>query len=119
MSDLSCTVWTEVKEDHRIIVLDRCNWLSVFYYCKWLYELICLAVIVRSLDSCSCTFCRLSFALRHHVICFFYTIPSLITVHGIETSHNSRYLAYAKLCHLGFQFFYKAFTRFWWSVTAI
>ena len=22
-------------------------------------------------------------------------------------------------CHLGFQFLYKAFTRFWWSVTAI
>ena len=106
--NLPCTVRTEVVENHGILILDGGRRLAVLHHHKGDDELICLAAVIRSLDACSSAFSLISFALCQSVVSQLHAVPSLITVHGIVTSHDRRYLAYADLLHLCFQLLHKA-----------
>ena len=87
--DFSCTVRTEVIEDHCIMVADLTNCLSVFSYHDSRYDkFICFAVFIGFLDTAHSILCCFASAKYHGVISFLYPFPSFISVHDIETSHD-------------------------------
>ena len=112
---LTGTIRAEVHEDDGVAVLHAATLAGD----TGQHELIGLVCSVGSLDGLGSVGSVLTLAVDKGSVGLLLAIPVVITVHGVETSHDSCYLAYAKLCHLGFQFLYKAFTRFWRSVTAI
>ena len=98
--DLSCSVRAEVKEDHGIFILDGSHRLSVFYDHSRNYKLICLSFFIRRLYSAYRALCLNAFALCKSFVCQFHTVPAVISVHGIVTSHYGSHLSYADLFHL-------------------
>ena len=83
--DLSCTVWTEVKEDDRIICRD-----SAFFRIadhawndKFVGDFVCIGIRHR-LDG---IFTEDAFAANQHIVCFFDTFPAVVAVHCIITAH--------------------------------
>ena len=108
--DLTCTVWTEVKEYYRIFVLDLCNRLSVFLNNCRKDEFICLIIIIGILNCC-CSVCTFdTFTFCQGFVCKFYTIPAIISVHCIVTSGNNTDLSNTDFFHLGFQLFNEFFS---------
>ena len=108
--DLTGTVRTEVKEYYRILVLNSCNWFAVFLNDCRKNKFICLVIIIRSLDCCSCICALDSLTCCQCFVCQFYTIPAVISVHCIITSGNNTNLTNTNFFHLGFQLFDKFFT---------
>ena len=108
--DLTCTVWTEVKEYYRIFVLDLCNRLSVFLNNCRKDEFICLIIIIGSLNCCCCVCTFDTFTFCQSFVCKFYTIPAIISVHCIVTSGNNTDLSNTDFFHLGFQLFNEFFS---------
>ena len=51
-----------------------------------------------------------AFSCCKSIVCKFYTIPAVITIHRIVTSGNSSNLTYTDLLHLCFKSLYKLFT---------
>ena len=102
---LSCSVRSEIEEYYRIIVLySLCT-----FHCKRYYELIVLVVIIRLLYTL-CRTCLLIAALGHYIVSRFHSVPTVVSVHCIETSHHRCNLTYAYLCHLIFKLGYKLLT---------
>ena len=117
--DLSCTIRTEVKENNRIIIFNRCNRFPVFNNNGRQNKFICCIFVVRSLDSFRSAYCLLAFTADKCTVCFLDTIPAVITIHSIVTSHNRCNFTYTDFFHLSFQFFYIFFTGCRWCVTSI
>ena len=107
---LTCTVRAEVKEDHCVFIFDRSYWFSILGNCCWDKKFICNIFCIRSIHCCYSTFCCLAFSLCKNVVCFLYTIPSVITIHCIITSGDRCDLSNTDLCHLSFQSFDKSFS---------
>ena len=107
--DLSCTVRTEIEEDYRIFVFDCCNRCSAFLNNSRNYELIVLSVVVRILYCTDAACCFCTFAFYHSIVSQLYTIPAVVTIHCIVTSHNSCNLSDADLFHFINELFYIAF----------
>ena len=98
--NLPCTVWTEIKEDNGIIVLNCGHRRAVLHNDRREYELIRGILVVGSLNSLWSAYRRLAFPEYHSPVCLFHTVPTVITVHGIVTSHDGRNFAHANLVHL-------------------
>ena len=98
--DLSCSVRAEIEENHRILVFDRCNRSPISYNNSRHDKLICLSCIVRFLHCANSTFRLLSFSFYHCIVCKFYTIPSVIAVHCIITSHYRSHFSNTNFFHL-------------------
>ena len=86
--DLSCTVWAEVEEDHRISIFYSCHRCTVFYDHHWFYELICLICIVRSLNPCCRRFCLYAFSFYQCIVSSLHTIPAVISVHSRASTYS-------------------------------
>ena len=108
--NLPCTVRAEVEENHGILILNRSHRLAVLHNHKGNHKLIRLPVVIGSLDAAGSAGRRVALTLCQRVVSQLHAVPSLITVHGIVTSHDRRYLAYAELLHLCFQLLHKAFS---------
>ena len=117
--NLSCTIRTEIKEDHRIVIFDRSYRNSIFLYNSRKYKFIRYILIIRSLNAFCSTCSLLTFTKYECTVCFFYSIPSVVTVHYIITSHNRCHFTNADFCHPSFKFSYVFFTRCRWCVTTI
>ena len=100
--DFSCSIRAEIKEDHRISVFYSCNRCTVFCHYKWYYEFVSYFFVVRSLDSFCCWCCCVTFAACKCCVCFFYTVPTVVTVHCIVTSGNTCNFTYTDFFHLCF-----------------
>ena len=108
--DLSCTVRTEVKENHRIAVLDCCGRCAIFQNNRRHNELICLILIIGLLNGLHRILCRKSFSFNQCIIGFLYTVPSVIAVHRIVTSHHRSDFTDTDLSHFIHQFLYVVFS---------
>ena len=117
--NLAGTVRTEVKEYNRIMVLNGCNRLSVFFDHSRKHEFICFFVVIGCLYSL-CRVCSLyAFALGKSLVSKLYTIPAVVSVHCVITSGNNADLTYADLIHLGLQLFNISFTGSRRCITAV
>ena len=98
---LSCAVRTEVEEDHGIIVLNGSDGISIFScHDSRNNELICLSVIVGRLNQFRRGCSLIALACCQCLIRKLHTVPAVITVHRIVTSHNRCHLADTELFHL-------------------
>ena len=84
--DLSRAIRSEIEEDHRIPVFYcRCR-SAVFHHYKRFHKLVSFLVVIRCLNSFKRR-CRFnSFAFHQGIICFFHTIPTVVTIHRIITT---------------------------------
>ena len=97
--DFTCTIRTEVEEDNGIFILNQTDRFSFFYDYRRFYELICFVCCIRIFDCAYCTFCLNAFAFCHGFVSSLYTIPAIIAVHCIVTTHNRCYLSYTDFFH--------------------
>ena len=98
---LSCTVRAEVEEDHGIVVPDGSDGISILAcHNSRNDELICLSVIVGCLDQFRRGCSLITLARCQCLIRKLHTVPAVITVHRIVTSHNRCHLADTELFHL-------------------
>ncbi len=107
--NFSCTVRTEVKEDNGILVFYCSDWCSVFHNDSRQNKFICLIIVIRSLDSFHSRFSLYAFALCHGIESQFHTIPAVIAVHCIVTSHNGGNLSYTQFFHFRTKLFHITF----------
>ena len=117
--DLTRTVWTEVKEDNRIVCLYSCNRLSICLDNSRKNKLICLIICIRI---CNCLYwiCSLyALAIYHSCISFLYTIPVVITIHCIVTTGNTCDLTDSDLLHLVNECCNIILTRCWRCISTI
>ena len=98
--NLSCAVWTEIIENNRIIFFYRSYRRTIFYDHSGKNELIGLLFIIRLLYGTKPAFCGLTFSKNQRLVCLLNTIPPIITVHHIITSHHSGYLSHTDFFHL-------------------
>ena len=101
--ELTCTIRTEIKENNCVLIFDRSNRFPILCDGCWNEELICHIFCVGSIHCCNCTLCLFALSSCENIVCFFYTIPSVITIHSIVTSGDRSNLTNTKLCHLCFQ----------------
>ena len=95
---LSCAVRAEVEEDHGIVVPDR---ISIFpCHDSRNNELIRLSIIVGRLDQFRRGCSLIALTRCQCLIRKLHTVPAVITVHRIVTSHNGCHLADTELFHL-------------------
>ena len=97
--DLSCTVRTEVEEDDRIAVLNGCNRLSVFHYYSRNYKLICYFFRI---GLCNCFYtgsCLITLTVCNGTVSLLNTIPAVVAVHCVVTSHHRCDLTNTDLLH--------------------
>ena len=98
---LSCAVRTEVEEDHGIIVLNGSDRISIFScHDSRNNELICLSVIVGRLNQFRRGCSLIALACCQCLIRKLHTVPAVVTVHRVVTSHNGCHLADTELFHL-------------------
>ena len=98
---LSCAVRTEVEEDHGIIVLNGSDGISIFScHDSRNNELICLSVIVGRLNQFRRGCSLIALARCQCLIRKLHTVPAVVTVHRIVTSHNRCHLADTEFFHL-------------------
>ena len=117
--DLTCTVRTEVEEYYGVFVLNLGNRLSVLLNNCRKYEFVCLVVVVRSLNCCSCVCTLDTLALCQCFVCKFYTIPAVISVHCVVTSGNNTDLSNTDFFHLSFKLLYEFLTGCRRCVTSV
>ena len=107
--DLSGSVRTEVKEDHGIFILNGSYRFSIFYdHCRN-DKFICLSFFIRSFYSAYRALCLNAFTFCQSFIRQLHTVPAVIPVHSIVTSHYRSNLSYAQFFHLVIQFLDIAF----------
>jgi len=95
---LSRPVTSEIKKYHRVTVFDQCFWLlTITDYTNRLDKFIRHICIITFLH---CFISRIrspAFTAGHTVIRSFDPVPSLVAVHRVEPSHNTRYFTDAYL----------------------
>ncbi len=104
--DLSCAVRTEIVKDDGVIVLDRSHRSAVLHHNRGKHKFIRRVRIIGSLDSCRSGLRSLADPLYQRVVGFFHTLPAVIPVHRVITSHHACDLTHTNLFHLFFQLFY-------------
>ena len=113
--DLSCTVRTEVKEDHGVVSRDA----AVFIHNNRNNELIGNAVGV---GICHC-FYRVGFfhadAVNHGIIGFADTFPTIIAVHCVVATADGCDFAHAQSVQFSLQLFHIILTGGWRNVAAV
>ena len=109
---LNRAVRTEVEENDRIIVLQRSYWLAVFNDDSRQYELIRFTVCIACFYDILCRLKLLAFAVCDGVVCQFHTFPTVVTVHCVVATGNSRNFAQSDLFHR----FFHCFDVAWCSV---
>ena len=117
--DLTRPVRTEIKEDDRIFVPDDPYRLAVFYNGCRLYKFVSLLCRIGVLDSAYRALCLLALSLSHNIVGSLHTIPAVVTVHSIVTSHNGCHLANTQLFHLVIELFDIFFSCCGRSVTSV
>ena len=100
--ELSCSVRAEVEEYYRIIFFDCCNWcISIAYY-SWLYKFIKNFFLVWCLYCLYCRWSLVSNSINHCIISLLNSLPSLISIHCIESSRYTCNFAYSFFFHFFF-----------------
>ena len=114
-SQFLCTVVTIVEEDNYITFLD-----STIEVCinDRFDKFISYTFVVRFLHSLNHISSFLSSTVYQQVVSFFYTFPTFVTVHCIETTNNRSNLT-SRLCTMSCQFFDKSFTTLRVCITTI
>ncbi|GFI35692.1 hypothetical protein IMSAGC014_02213 [Bacteroidaceae bacterium] len=108
--NLSCPIRSEIKEDHRISVLDSCNRHAVFDYHRRFYKLICLLPVIGILNPLRTACCRKSFSLGKGIIGKMDSVIIVISIHCIITTCHRCNLTYADFLHLFLKFLCIAFS---------
>ena len=98
------------EENDRILVLNSSIWFAILFQICRNNELICLLIVIRLLNCLYNIVCSHAFALYQRFISQFYTIPAVISVHSIVTSHDRNHFTDTDLFHLGFQLLYITFS---------
>ena len=83
---LFCAVVAEVEENDNVALLDSAVNLRIV---NWLDELVGNAIGITLFHCLNHVVSLLSLALNEQVISFLYTLPTLVAVHCIETSHDA------------------------------
>ena len=125
---LSCAVVSEVYEDNCISLLYCGNLRSLLKRCAvasavlnnrdWFNKLVCHAIVVRVLNRLRRVKALLSDSLYKKVVGYLYALPSLVSVHCIESSNYRGYLAGA-LGHLCLKLLYEALSALGVCIPAI
>ena len=97
LSELLGAVVAEVDEDNHVALLDGSVNLGIV---DRLDELVGNAFLVAFLHSLHHALGLLSLALYEQVVSLFHTVPTLVAVHGIETSHDGSDVSIVLLTHL-------------------
>ena len=113
--DFTRSVRTEVEENNSIVRVKTC--VSRIYH--WLEEFVCYAFFIALFDGCNKVFCLVAFHLCDSIISKLKTFPALVSVHSIESAHNSSDGAAALFCHIILKFAYKALCGSWGNVTSV
>ena len=117
--NLSCTVWTEVKEDNGIVILYGCSWSTIFHDYSRNYKLVRYVFCIRCINCCNSAVCCLANTFCNCFICFFYTIPTIVTIHCIVTSVDGCDFTNTDFFHFCFQLFDKSFSGSRCCITAV
>ena len=81
--NLPRTVWAEVEENNRILVLDGGQWLPILHHDGRNHKFICHILCIRS-RHCLNRVCRLvAFPFGQRLISALYPLPAVVTVHGV------------------------------------
>ena len=113
--DFTCSVRTEVEEDNGVVRCKTC--VSWIYH--WLEEFVCYAFFIALFDRCDKVVCLFAFHLCDSVISKLKTLPALVSVHSIESAHDSSNCAASLLLHIVLQVTDKALCRCWGNVTSV
>ena len=118
-SDFTCTVIAEVHEDDSIAFLYLCERCTCSICNNYRFdELVGDICIIRRLDTFSSGGESGTFAFSEKVISLFYTCPSLVTVHCIETAADCGNLSGA-LCHVFLEVSHEALAAVRVCITAV
>ena len=80
------TVWTEVKEDDRVIFFYNRQWLSILCDNGRENKLIGYFLCIGVFHSLYSVFSLYTLALCQRIICLLHTIPVVITIHCVITT---------------------------------
>ena len=98
--DLTSAVRSEVEEDNGITVIDCSRWLAISHNDSRYNKFIVNFLLIGCLNRIIWAFCLYAFTKSDGTISFFYTVPSVVTVHGIVTAHNRSNLSNTQFLHL-------------------
>ena len=113
---LSCTVRTEVEEYDAVVFLNG----AVLIQNSRQHEFVCYVVCIAVLDCLyRISVCLYALAQNDCIVCLFYTIPCVVTIHCIVTSGNGCNLAYTDLVQLCDSILHKSSSRCRRFVTAV
>ena len=110
------TVVAVVKEDNHITFLDGTVYLAIVDRQD---ELICHALVIAVLHSSNHICSLLALGTNQQVISSLHTLPTLITVHSIETAYNAGDGSVAYLCALGCYLLYETLAALGVGITTI
>ena len=117
--DLSCAVRAEIVKNHGVIFFYRRYRFAIFDDHGRFYEFVGFILFIGIFDRAHRTLCCLALAINHGIVCSFYTIPAVITIHNVITSHHGGNLSNTDLFHLCPRFFHKIFSGSRWCVTTV
>src|SRR5207237_8514630 len=85
-------------------ITDRCAWTTITTHKNHrLKELVGDAVVIRLIDGGNRICGALANRFRQELVSTSRSLPSLVTVHGIVTTHHARDLTAAELIHFSLQ----------------
>ena len=117
--NFSCSVRSEVKADNWIAIFDSCKWLAIFLNNCRNNELISLSGCIWIAYCTSCTSSFITNALCKCLVCCFNSVPSVISVHRIITTHDWGNLTYADFVHLVIKLVNEIFSSVCCRITSI
>ena len=113
--DLSCTVRTEVEENHAVLFFDQAILIQNGRQHKFVGYFLCIGIF----DCLNRFGSGFTLAINHSSICLFDTIPSVITIHCIVTAGNGCNLTNANFLHLFASGLHEASCGRWRFISAV
>ena len=121
--NFACSVSSIIQEDDGITILDEC-WAIFPGDRSSRDEFVSLAVcigwiVVIRLNRCLCCLCGPVGSPSHHVVGSFHSLPTQVSVHGVETSHDTGDTPDTRILHFFLQLADKTQASCWRGIATI
>ena len=117
--NLPCTIRAEIKEDDGVVLLNGRNRFSSFCDDCRNNKFIRFSIVIGILNRLHSVLGLVTLSIYKRLISKLHTIPAVISIHHIITSHDRRNLTNADLFHLIGKFLHIILSGFRWSVTSV